>query len=260
MRKAYDGVPVMQITKNLLRGGYAAEMGRKAVTRVRERVLASDFRDPMPWLRENTTDLSSYCRSIHAEAWREAERESANIEQMGISKLRSLDIDLGGGGNFPLLYFLVRHLHPEAVVETGVAAGFSSQAILSALRLNGRGELYSSDLPYFRIEDPEKYVGYIVDEDLKSNWNLYLRGDRDNLPSILSRVGEVDLFHYDSDKSYSGREWAMNLMLPRMRKGGAVIMDDLNDNTYFENFVRSTGIDFRVFEFNGKHVGLFYVN
>jgi predicted O-methyltransferase YrrM len=260
MRKAYDGWPLVQITKNTLRGKYTMEMGRKLATRVRERTFGGKFEDPMPWLRQVRTDLSAYCRAIDPVLWEEADKESVKIEDTAKKKLETIDFDLGGGGHFPLLYFLVRHMKPKTVVETGVAAGFSSQAVLCALRANGEGRLYSSDFPYFRIEEPEKYIGFVVDDDLKAGWTCLVRGDKTNLPNILSEIGgPIDIFHYDSDKSYGGREWAMNLILPRMRKGGAVIMDDLNDNNYFEKFTRSKGIETHVFEFKGKYVGLFYV-
>ena len=39
----------------------------------------------------------------------------------------------------------VRALHPEVVVETGVAAGYTSAHIAAALEENGRGELHSID-------------------------------------------------------------------------------------------------------------------
>ena len=100
-------------------------------------------------------------------------------------KLKALDYDLGGGGNSPLLYFLVRSMRPRIVVETGVAAGFSSSAILTALKENGEGILYSSDFPYFRIKNPEKYIGLLVDEELKGNWTCLKQGDRFNLPEIF---------------------------------------------------------------------------
>ena len=57
-------------------------------------------------------------------------------------------MSLGGGGNFILLYFLTRKFN-KVVVETGVAAGWSSLAILGAFEKNGEGKLYSSDFPYF---------------------------------------------------------------------------------------------------------------
>ena len=45
------------------------------------------------------------------------------------------------------LYFLVRELKPEKIIETGVHRGVSSLFILQALEDNGKGELYSIDLP-----------------------------------------------------------------------------------------------------------------
>jgi predicted O-methyltransferase YrrM len=259
MRKAYVGWPLVQIAANMLRGRYTMEMGRKLATRLRERTSAAKFEDPMPWLRKMSTDLGAYCHSFDAILWEEAEAESVKIEALAKKKLDTLDFDLGGGANTPLLYFLVRKLKPQTVLETGVAAGFSSQAVLYALRLNGEGRLFSSDLPYFRINDPEKYIGFVVDNDLRANWTCLIRGDKTNLPRIFSEIDSIDIFHYDSDKSYAGREWAMNLILPRMKKGGAVIMDDLNDNRYFEKFTQSMGVDAHVFEFKGKYVGLFFV-
>ena len=51
----------------------------------------------------------------------------------------------------------------------------------------------------------------------------------------------------------------MDLIMPRMRKGGVVVMDDLNDNTYFEDFVTRNHLNPKVFEFDDKYVGLFVV-
>jgi hypothetical protein len=258
MKKAYRGFPITRVTRNFLRPQYTAEMARKLLTRVRER--SSRSRDPLPWLRRECSSLDDYCEGIDKTLWEEVLIKCRRLQISADEKLKALDFDLGGGGNFPLLYFLIRSIRPKTVVETGVAAGFSSNAMLSALKESGEGHLYSSDFPYFRIENPEKYIGFVVDEDLKGNWTCLKRGDRVNLPQILSHVDKIDLFHYDSDKSYSGRAWAINVIMPRMRKGGAVVMDDLNDNTYFEEFVTKSRIKPKVFEFENKYVGLFFVN
>jgi hypothetical protein len=45
----------------------------------------------------------------------------------------------------PSLYLLTRLLRPNAIVETGVAAGVSSYFILQALQDIGKGQLYSVD-------------------------------------------------------------------------------------------------------------------
>lgn len=233
-------------------------MSRKVLTRLHE-PLIHPYRNPMPWLVTVREDLDDFCTSLDKPLWSESKKKTRDIELRAEEKLRTIDIDLGGGGNFPLLYFLVRKFKPAIIVETGVAAGFSSNAILSAIKDNNFGHLYSSDLPYFRIDEPEKYIGFVVDENLKQDWTLLIEGDRKNLLNILSKVDKVDLFHYDSDKSYSGRKWAMSMILPRMRSGGIIIMDDLNDNQYFEDFVKENNVEAHVFEFSGKYVGLFYV-
>ena len=77
--------------------------------------------------------------------------------------MENIQYNLGGGADYPLLYFLTRYLNPENVLETGVAAGFSSYAILSALQKNRKGTLYSSDFPYLRIKNPERYIGIVVE-------------------------------------------------------------------------------------------------
>ena len=51
--------------------------------------------------------------------------------------------------NEALLYFLVRLINAKNVLETGVSAGSSSRSILEALKINGFGKLYSSDLAIY---------------------------------------------------------------------------------------------------------------
>ena len=64
-----------------------------------------------------------------------------------------------------------------------------SLAILRALEKNGNGHLYSSDFPYFRLENPEKYIGYLAkNENNKNNWFLDIRGDDKALLKLQSRL------------------------------------------------------------------------
>ena len=63
--------------------------------------------------------------------------------------LRSAEQTLSGLpylGHFrgaPELYSIIRALKPRRVIETGVGSGYSSTYILTALRQNGGGRLYS---------------------------------------------------------------------------------------------------------------------
>ncbi len=68
---------------------------------------------------------------------------------------RGLDVGRGAFGGWddgdPALvraaWCLTRHLQPEVVVETGVARGLTTAAVLRALAANGTGHLWSIDLP-----------------------------------------------------------------------------------------------------------------
>ena len=70
---------------------------------------------------------------------------------------------------------------------------------------------------------------------------LRLEGDRRNLPAILEEVTSVDLFHYDSDKTYAGRQYAVDLVTGRLAPGGIVAMDDIQDNLFFRDWASGTG-------------------
>ncbi|MEM8494261.1 MAG: class I SAM-dependent methyltransferase [Planctomycetota bacterium] len=171
--------------------------------------------------------------------------------------MAKIDHPLGGGGAYPALYFLTRCMRPACVVETGVAAGFSSCSVLAALEANGEGRLYSSDFPYFRLPNPEQYVGVVVDEPLKKNWRLYLDGDDANLPRIVDSVDRIDLFHYDSDKSYSGRQAALEHVKGALSEEAVIVFDDIQDNSHFRDLVEETRPEsWRVFRFQGKYVGM----
>jgi hypothetical protein len=139
---------------------------------------------------------------------------------------------MGAGGEYEFLYWLTRLLEPDVIVETGVSAGWSSEAFLQAIKKNGRGKLYSSDFPYFRVADPDRYIGILVSD--KTNWELHLTGDENALPAIVASVPEIGLFHYDSDKSYSGRQFAVDTVLPKLT--GPLVMDDISDNRWFRDF------------------------
>lgn len=209
------------------------------------------------WLKSNSSDFELVAIDIDKKLWEESIEVSNFIDQKSGEKLKEISVTLGGGGIYPFLYFITRLLKPENIVETGVGAGFSSQAFLLGIEKNQHGRLYSSDFPYFRLDNPEKYIGVLVDDDLKRNWDLYIEGDEINLTKILNKIDSVELFHYDSDKTYSGREKAMKTILPYVSKKGVVLMDDIQDNSFFYDYVEEIKpSEWYVFKFNSKYVGL----
>src|SRR5215203_1891780 len=124
------------------------------------------------WLREHSTSAAGLAARYDAALWEEAGAFDVAFRAHAKRVLKDIPHDLGGGGDHRFLYWLVRYLRPQVVLETGVAAGWSSRAFLLALRENGSGRLYSSDLPYFRLRDPERFIGILVEPELRDDWTL----------------------------------------------------------------------------------------
>ena len=190
------------------------------------------------WASSVAQDSPVRCelRATHPEVWVEAE------VRVGKSRERS------GSGNAELLYeltqqFADRRRTPEAfgtVVETGVALGWSSLAILLALE-GSEGRLWSTDLPYPYVPGAADRVGLAVPSWLRDRWILRRGSDCEILPQILVECGPVDLAHYDSDKSYSGALWAYDQLWSALRIGGMLIADDVSDHMAFHDFAVRVG-------------------
>lgn len=245
------------LIRNLLRSGYLAVVTDKVLSRASE--LADRIRHRTPasvWAQGESKDVADLAIGLDSGLWAESQRFAAAFEPVAARRLATVGLPLGGGGHYPLLHFLTRLRRPTVVVETGVAAGWSSVSVLEALETNGNGALYSSDFPYFRLPEPEKFVGVLVEERLRTRWYLHIRGDRQNLPEILADIDHVDLFHYDSDKSARGRRRALALVLPKLTPSALVIMDDVQDNHHFQELVAAQGWEYWVAPFAAKFTGL----
>jgi predicted O-methyltransferase YrrM len=144
---------------------------------------------------------------------------------------------LGGAGNLSLLYSLAKALHARWVVETGVAYGWSSLALLLAIRGERGARLLSVDLPYLTMRNDD-WVGVAVPPDLRAPWRLLRMADREGLPKAIQLVGTIDLAHYDSDKSPEGRLFGYNQIWRALRPGGVLVSDDVSDNLAFRDFSR----------------------
>jgi hypothetical protein len=164
-------------------------------------------------------------------------------------------IKMGGAGALELLFAACEFTKAKCVVETGVAYGWSSFATLISLEKRN-GALYSSDMPYLG-QDGDQYVGCIVPEHFKNSWKLFRHADRESIPKILKETQEIDVVHYDSDKSYEGMKWAYETLFPHVKKGGVFISDDINDNSAFQDFCEQMNIKPTVVGFEGRFVGLF---
>lgn len=240
-----------------MKPGYLSVMLDKVIKRIKEPHLKRDKRLATKWCSEMAEDTEDYLSSIDSQLLKEAVKFNEELHIHGKEVIKSLSFKMGGGGNCVLIYFLTRYKRPEAVLETGVSMGFSSYAFLHAMKLNERGRLFSSDFPYFRHREPERFVGCVVPEDYKSDWQLYINGDKENLKEILPKIGSIDIFHYDSDKSYEGRSFAFEAIFKRLSGQALIIFDDIHDNLHFRDLVKQHKFNYKVLSgYNGGFVGL----
>lgn len=174
----------------------------------------------------------------------------------GNARAQQSRVRMGGAGDLALLHAAVLLSGARRVVETGVAYGWSSLAILAALDLRDDRRLISVDMPYPKMNN-EAFVGVVVPDRFRSAWQIVRKPDRYGLKEALALIGGViDLCHYDSDKSYWGRAYAYPLLWDALVPGGVFISDDIQDNLAFRDFVNEKGVPFAITESEGKFVGI----
>jgi len=135
------------------------------------------------------------------------------------------------------LYVLIRLIKPGTVLETGVGAGISSLYMLQAMVRNGKGRLYSIDLP-----DETELTGWVVPDDLKSHWDLRIGSSCDILPVLLEEISHTDIFLHDSDHSYDHMMFEFRTIWPYLKNNGLFLAHDIGRNKAIFDFCRESGI------------------
>lgn len=131
-----------------------------------------------------------------------------------------------------LCYLACRLIEPETVVETGVAYGVSSVFMLKAMEENGRGTLYSVDLPPLRRRY-ERFWGIAVLDELRGRWRLHRGTSASVLPRLLGEIRTPDLFVHDSLHTHRNMRREFDAVWPYLRDGGLLLADDVERNRAF---------------------------
>jgi predicted O-methyltransferase YrrM len=130
------------------------------------------------------------------------------------------------------LYLLVRLQQPSLVVETGVADGRSSTAILLALEENDYGRLVSIDV--------RQRVGSLIPENIKGRWDFRLlpkgKSQREEFAALVDSLEPIDIFLHDSDHSYDWQKFEFDNVLPCLAPHGLVLSDDADASFAFVEF------------------------
>ncbi len=213
------------------------EFGRAVVNKLRdpvpdERVAATTRCHESAVLKEQVLDELGVTL-VDVTEFEEYQNARRQLAQKGIT--------VAGAADTAILFSLCEQLKPESVLETGVAHGMSSLAILLAMDGTASGHLTSIDMPY-RGSTDDSYVGQAVPESLRSRWSLLKLPDRRGIPRALAGGASFDLVHYDSDKTRSGREFAYSLLWQAIKPGGLFLSDDINDDFVFFEFAEKVGV------------------
>ena len=149
----------------------------------------------------------------------------------------------GSTGRFDCetLYFLVRSLKPNVVVETGVCYGVSSAYILEALRQNGHGNLYSIDLGNTEDEPPNDFF---VPLNVRDRWELIVGDCKEELPRLLEQLDRIDLFHHDSLHTYDHMMWEYETAFPHLGEHGVLSSHDVRTIVSLSNPFRQPFVTF----------------
>jgi len=164
--------------------------------------------------------------------------------------LKSVGHYIGEISSPEILYIIVRKIQPSTVVETGVAAGVSSAFILKAINDNGKGELYSIDMPNYEVELAKRgvmgqpvailpngrQVGFVIPDWLKQRWYLTIGKSKDVLEPLLSKLDSIDIFLHDSEHTYENMYFEYSAAWQFLRKDGILISHDITSNKAFFDF------------------------
>ena len=140
------------------------------------------------------------------------------------------------------IFLLARSLPARTVIETGVAHGVTSRFVLEALDRNGHeGRLWSIDLAPQKWPHVHKDIGLAVDgsSEIARRWTFIRGSSRRRLPPLLCGFGTLDLFIHDSLHTEFNMLFELRAAWPLLRPGGAMVVDDIDNNWAFDTFAKS---------------------
>lgn len=155
-----------------------------------------------------------------------------------------------------LLYHLCYVTKPSIVVETGVANGFSSSYILSAMEKVNHGKLFSIDGIIRPWHTAEK-IGLAIPANLKKRQNLILGNASKELEKLLDEINQIDIFIHDSSHTYQNMKKEFRIAWPHIMKGGFLFSDDVSQHDAFLDFADEINVNpIIISKDQDNHVGL----
>lgn len=143
------------------------------------------------------------------------------------------------------LYIVIRLSNPEKVIETGIAAGASTNTLLSAIQKNGIGSLISIDVT--------ARVGELVEQDLKYFWEKKIISPKDSKAGYLEVLGNsnnASIFLHDSDHSFDWQVIEFDGVRRALKNCYLLAFDDVSSK--FIKYVLDNYRDCEIYLFDEK--------
>ncbi|MHC4386805.1 MAG: class I SAM-dependent methyltransferase [Planctomycetota bacterium] len=251
--------PIRTLLWYLKRPRFYPQLVNEIVTALHKQFFARarSRKEAAAWCRTVAVSMDDAMEQLVGTASvRSVEERFPDVFTEARKKADQCPVPMGGPANLDLLYVLAEAFEARSVIETGVAYGWSSLALLLSLHSRPDARLVSVDMPYPGLHN-DLYVGCVVPEHLRPNWKIIRYPDRQAIPKALKSFdGMIDMCHYDSDKSWLGRMWAYKRLWAALRPGGYFVSDDIADNLAFKCFSESVAVRPVVVESDGKYVGI----
>ncbi|MFO7990728.1 MAG: class I SAM-dependent methyltransferase [Thermoplasmata archaeon] len=191
------------------------------------------------------SDFEEYELDVNEEAQGLVDEQEKRLKK-AFSKIddKYYPADLGRE-NAVLLYSFIRETKPDMMVETGVCNGLSSVIMLTAMERNGKGKLYSVDLPVKAGEiegknaaviPPGMESGWMVPEGLRDRWELYLGNTFYKLPMLFDGISKIDIFLHDSEHTYEAMMFEYCLAWKHLKAEGFLLSDNVDHSEAFRDF------------------------
>jgi hypothetical protein len=133
------------------------------------------------------------------------------------------------------IWCIVVHRCPGQVVETGVAHGLTSRVVIEALERNGRGHLWSIDLP--AVDSAlHSQIGMAIPRNRRHRWTYVPGTARQRLPGLLGELERIDVFIHDSLHTGRNQMFELESAWSAMRDGAVAVVDDIDHSLAFRTF------------------------
>lgn len=151
-----------------------------------------------------------------------------------------------GDNNYVWFFLIGKYFKPKVIAETGTRFGYSMKAFVSGAGHNPEEfSIWSYDCECDGIRTLDIFKDYFINNlHIK---NLHINTSNIRTLSSLSITRPVDLYMVDADHSAAGCYHECSLGFESLKKGGIMIVDDVNfsePRTGVERFCSERGLTF----------------